>query len=264
MAALAIVATVLAFFCDRVIDDFVRLHERSQWKALAWFMTRYADWPFLILYAGLFFLAGALWKRPRWKNLAIAMALGCFVAGVPVTVVRSLTGRTRPNSTAPQGWYGVRHDSRWLIGKAEFNSFPSGHVGAGVGFAMPLILGTRRGKIAGISFCVLLAWARVFTGYHHFSDVVAAAIAGIAGGWLVWRWVMPRLAAPRLTRTALGLEGGFREAADFFRTESQGKETRGIERLPLAGTIQLKAKRLRRRFLRKARSEPRAYPIADL
>lgn len=156
-------------------------------------MTRYADWPFLVLYALLFFIAGVFWKNRRWKSLASAMIVTCFVTGVTATAIRFLTGRTRPHDTIPQGWYGVRKDSHWIIGKADFASFPSGHVGAAVGFVMPMILYTRRGKVPAVVFCVLLAWARVFTGYHHVSDVTVAAVLGIAGGIYTSRRLLPGL-----------------------------------------------------------------------
>jgi prolyl oligopeptidase len=38
------------------------------------------------------------------------------LAGMAVNASRLTTGRTRPRATAEQGWYGTRHDGKWLIG----------------------------------------------------------------------------------------------------------------------------------------------------
>src|SRR5262249_19659807 len=99
------VLLALAFVCDHGVDDFFHAQRlaHSDWKALSQFMTRFGDWPFLILYAVVFFIAGVVWKSRRWKTLAIAMALACFLSGVTATTIRSVTGRTRPSATAPQG-----------------------------------------------------------------------------------------------------------------------------------------------------------------
>jgi hypothetical protein len=70
---------------------------------------------------------------------------------------------------------------------------------------MPFILvGVRRrrgvGVVPSILFCCLMAWARMFSGSHHLSDVMVAAIIGAAGGYCVWRWVIPRYIEPLLSR----------------------------------------------------------------
>ncbi len=135
--------------------------------------------------------------------IAVAMVLACLVSGMTATAIRSVTGRTRPSAAVPQGWYGVRNGSHWLVGDHDFNSFPSGHVGAAVGFIVPLVLFASRGRIVAILLCGLLAWARMFAGAHHLSDVMVASIIGIAGGYYVSKWVLPRYVEPFLTERSV-------------------------------------------------------------
>lgn len=167
----------------------MRFHSDSAWKPLAIFISRYADWPFLILYAVLIFASAFLFANNRLMTVALAMGISCGICGTTATVIRSLSGRTRPSAHEAQGWYGAFHDSQCLIGNHDFNSFPSGHVGAVVGFAIPLLLGTRRGRFPAVALSLAVAWSRLFLRCHHFSDVVVAAIIGVGGGICIWLWI---------------------------------------------------------------------------
>ena len=192
LALLAALVLVAAFLVDVRVDAWVRTQNNSPWKPLAWFVTHYADWPYLMLCASIFWGLGRRRKRPDWQKLALTMALSCTLSGGSATLVRSVTGRTRPNSPVTQGWYGLRQGGHWVFGQSQFQSFPSGHVGAAVGFVMPLVLWTRRARWLGIAFGLLMVWSRVFTGYHHPSDTMASLCLGIVIGSLVCR----RLSSP--------------------------------------------------------------------
>jgi membrane-associated phospholipid phosphatase len=156
---------------------------------LAIFISRYGDWPFLILYALLIFVSAFAFANNRLMTVALAMGISCGICGTIATVIRALSGRTRPSAHEAQGWYGAFHNSHCLIGNHDFNSFPSGHVGAVVGFAVPLLLGTRRGRFPALTLSLAVAWSRLFLRCHHFSDVVVAAIIGVIGGILIWLWI---------------------------------------------------------------------------
>ena len=189
LALLGVVVLAAAFLADTRVDAWVRTRHDSPWKPLAWFVTHYADWPYLMLIAAFFWGLGRWRKRPDWQKLALTMALSCTLAGGSATLVRSVTGRTRPNSEITQGWYGLRQGGRWVFGQSQFQSFPSGHVGAAIGFIMPLVLWTRRARWLGIAFGLLMIWSRIFTGYHHPSDTMASLCLGIVIGWWVCRWL---------------------------------------------------------------------------
>ncbi|MFT4110620.1 phosphatase PAP2 family protein [Propionicimonas sp.] len=78
------------------------------------------------------------------------------------------------------------------------SSFPSGHLGATVAL-MVVYARLARGvhsptlrALAGSGCLVwpsLLAWARVHTGMHYPSDVLAGAVNGVAAGLLAWNYL---------------------------------------------------------------------------
>lgn len=189
IAGLVLSLVTIAFLCDNAVDRLMLFHPNSPWRPLAVFISRFADWPFLILYAVLIFASAFVFANNRLMSVALAMGISCGICGTTATVIRSVTGRTRPSAHEVQGWYGVCHNSQCLIGNHDFNSFPSGHVGAVVGFAIPLLLGTRRGRFPAVTLSLAVAWSRLFLRCHHFSDVVVAAIIGVVGGICIWLWI---------------------------------------------------------------------------
>jgi len=200
---LAVVLLALAFLADRFVDALPRAHSSSNFLwIVAHNISKFGDWPFLLLAGVAVWAGGRFSRRSALAKLGLALALSSCLAGLAATTIRSVTGRTRPSATVAQGWYGIRHDSQWLVGKYDYNSFPSGHTGAMAGFVVPLFLGTRRGKIPAILLLLAMGWSRVFLGAHHMSDVVAAALIGVAIGVLTWRRIVPKLTgSPALTGT---------------------------------------------------------------
>jgi membrane-associated phospholipid phosphatase len=156
-------------------------------------VSKYGDLGYLLLVALIIFVLGGIFRHRMATKLAIALVLSSCLAGVVTTTIRSVTGRTRPSANVAQGWYGIRHDSRWLVGKYQFNSFPSGHTGCAVGFAIPLFLGFRRGRILAVVFAAAVGWSRIYLGCHHLSDVIVAALIGIVVGLYAWHRLLPKL-----------------------------------------------------------------------
>ncbi|MCA1659313.1 MAG: phosphatase PAP2 family protein, partial [Verrucomicrobiaceae bacterium] len=98
--------------------------------------------------------------------------------------------RTRPYVAVPQGFYGVRSGSEWLITKHAYNSFPSGHTAAVTGFLVPLVLWQRRFLSAALPIICLVGAARVYVSAHHLSDVIAgAALGGLIALSVSRRWL---------------------------------------------------------------------------
>jgi membrane-associated phospholipid phosphatase len=125
------------------------------------------------------------WRTRRWwfaviPAIAISLQASIFVAATLVT------GRPRPD---------VPH----LDPAPPTSSYPSGHVGATMAlYASFVIMATsiertwlRRTVIGVCSLIpVLVAYARLYRGMHHLSDVVVGAVngllcAGLAAGCLV-------------------------------------------------------------------------------
>ncbi len=111
-------------------------------------------------------------------RMICVMMIAASLAGLSADLLRGLTGRTRPYAQVPQGFYGVRSGSEWLITRHAYNSFPSGHTATIAGFAVPLLLWRRRLAWLVVPVISLVAAARVYLGAHHLTDILAGALLG--------------------------------------------------------------------------------------
>jgi membrane-associated phospholipid phosphatase len=109
--------------------------------------------------------------------------------------LRVLVGRTRPELHGPhgvaQGFYGVWHDGHWIIGKAAFSAFPSGHASLAVGLAAAAWLVHRGWGTVAVIFALAVMWSRVALQWHHLSDVLASAVLAIPLAWLLKKHFKP-------------------------------------------------------------------------
>jgi len=87
-----------------------------------------------------------------------------------------------------------------LIANPADYSFPSGHTLSSVIGATGLTKTNRRFGYAAIPLAALIAFSRLYLYVHFPSDVLAAAVLGVALGELVWRCggkLLERWHAPR-------------------------------------------------------------------
>jgi membrane-associated phospholipid phosphatase len=191
LAALLIVAS---FLIDKPVEQGVRAANGGHWchSPLAAAVSRYGDWPELMLLGGAGYLLARRARNVKWQRLLLSAMIASTLAGMAVNASRLTTGRTRPRAEAAQGWYGPHHDGRWLIGKADFNSFPSGHTATAVGFAGVLLFGAPAWGSIAVAIAGLIAYSRLLLGAHHPSDVVAATIVALAVAWAVWEFLGKR------------------------------------------------------------------------
>jgi len=196
MALLLAAALVITggFLLDAPVEKAVRAANGGRWShdRLAADVSRYGDWPELMLAGGLGYLLARRVGSVKWQRLLLSAMIASTLAGAVVNVSRLTTGRTRPRAEAAQGWYGPRHDGSWLIGRADFNSFPSGHTATAVGFAGVLLFGAPAwGALAALA-AMGIALSRVLLGAHHPSDVLTAAVLSLAVAWAVWEFLGKR------------------------------------------------------------------------
>jgi undecaprenyl-diphosphatase len=121
--------------------------------------------------------------RTRNARLAGVPALALVVESATYLAAGALVARGRPD---------VPHLDR----EQPTSSFPSGHQGATVALmaSYALLAGrlcspaARRAiGAACLAGPAVLAWARVHTGMHYPSDVVAGTLNGLVAGALAWR-----------------------------------------------------------------------------
>jgi membrane-associated phospholipid phosphatase len=192
MAALLLMVAGFAAW-DQPALTAVRDGYGREWKSVARALSRYGDFPFL-LGGGLLVLWFTL-RRPRreWTRIVTAMLLAGVVAGMASNVMKLGTGRVRPRVDEVQhGWYGPRHEGRWVTLQHAFQGFPSSHAACAFGFFYPLFLSRRGWGTFGLLAAVAISWSRVQLNAHHFSDVAAGAFLGFVAGWIVWRWIVER------------------------------------------------------------------------
>jgi membrane-associated phospholipid phosphatase len=197
--ALLIVAAIAAvggsFLLDAPVEHRVLEMNGGHWSRVPWvtMTSRYGDWPELMLLGGLGLLAARWFGSVKWQRLLLSAMIASTLSGMAVNASRLTTGRTRPRAEATQGWYGPRHDGRWLVGRADFNSFPSGHTATAAGFAGVLLFGAPAWGIPAVIAAAGIAISRILLGAHHPSDIVTASVISLAVAWMVWKFLGSKL-----------------------------------------------------------------------
>jgi membrane-associated phospholipid phosphatase len=175
-----------SFFWDSAVIEWVNTHDWEPLKKLAGFLSRWGDWPELMLYGGIGL--GWAWttrNRDLFKIL-LCMMFASTVAGAVVNSIRLTSGRARPNNTeATYEWNGLWRDGEFLLSKNKYHSFPSGHSGAAFAFfGLPLFADRRNWWL--VLMAAGIAWSRIYLNVHHLSDVLVGAFIGIFVAAIVW------------------------------------------------------------------------------
>ena len=194
LAVVAVLLTALGFaLWDQPVLEAIRAGACQSWVETARFLSRYGDFPFLLA-AGVVALGISLRLRAKaWSRIFTAMILAGILAGLASNVTKLATGRVRPRvEDTEHGWYGLKHEDRWVSVRHDFQSFPSSHAACAFGFFFPLFLSRRAIGTAGLLAAAAIAWSRVQLNAHHISDIAAGALLGVVAGWLVWRWIVVR------------------------------------------------------------------------
>jgi membrane-associated phospholipid phosphatase len=199
-ASIATLFVVVAamFYVDAAATDWA-LH-RPSWVRNAfeeitnlglsgWFL-----FPFGFVILGLAALTTPALPRSTQAVLtALAARFGfLFLAiGVPglfVTIVKRLIGRARP--------YVGGHDDPFaympFIWRPEYASMPSGHATTSVAAAIAIGAIWPRTRWVMWLYALTIMVSRVVVMAHHPSDVIAGALVGAVGAFLVRRWFAAR------------------------------------------------------------------------
>lgn len=191
---LGLVLIVGAFYLDRPVQYMVLQSNQGHWShdPSAAALSKYGDWPELMIAGGIAYFLVRRLRNVRWQRILLSAMIASTLSGMAVNASRLTTGRTRPRASVEQGWYGPYHNGRWLIGRADFNSFPSGHTATAVGFAGVLLFAAPAWGVPAMALALVIAASRILLGAHHCSDVVAAAVVSLAIAWLTWEFLGKR------------------------------------------------------------------------
>ena len=197
LGLLAGVSVSASFFFDAPVEGWVAAHRHPAWEGVAKAISRYGAWHWLMGFALLGLAISWLRRLPEWIRILAAMMIASSIAGLSADCIRGITGRTRPNAEVPQGWYGLRHDSAWLVGRHAYNAFPSGHTAAATAFATVLWFACRKRGTLLLLGAAAIAASRIYLGDHHFSDVITGALLGVGVGTWVWFRLMDKVCSGR-------------------------------------------------------------------
>ncbi len=109
----------------------------------------------------------------QWKQIAWGLLIGIALTAIVVLVIKFSVRRSRP-----AGEWGQ------IYRKTDPHSFPSGHAARAAMLAvLGLALGPAWFGILLLVWAPLVGLARVATGLHFVSDVLAGWLLGILMGW---------------------------------------------------------------------------------
>lgn len=185
----------LAFWFDAAVVDWIARHQSRGAREFMRSVSRWGDWPSHII-VGIVCAAIAYARdKQRWFRVFLAMILACAIAGLAVRVIKVAAGRSRPSVQVDVGWNGPRLSSK-------YHAFPSGHTAASTAFFATLAFFSWRAGAALAVIPLLIALSRMYLRAHHLSDVVCAALIGVAVALAISRSAfLTRTATPAETRT---------------------------------------------------------------
>jgi len=169
---IGLILILAAFAVDDAVTFPLQLHSKGWAHSVAAALSKYGDWPPLLL-VGLV-IAAILFLKKRFEasRLVVVVLIAGMITGFSSTIIRTATGRTRPSTTnVPQGFYGFQlSPKKWH----DYGSFPSGHTATTAGLAVAAWMVRRRYGIAFTILMLAVGWSRIALSCHHFSDVIAS------------------------------------------------------------------------------------------
>lgn len=189
----ALLLVIGAFSIDAPVRRAVISIQGPSWNAsptkkIVAAVSRYGDWPELMLLGGLGFFAARRLRSQQWQKIFLCAMLASTIAGGLANTLRLTTGRTRPR-VIEQHWYGPYHAGKWTIGNAEWNSFPSGHTATAIAFAAVILFANPCWGVVAMIFAVSVAASRLLLGAHHPSDLLVATFLALGIALFLWNQV---------------------------------------------------------------------------
>ena len=136
---------------------------------------------------------GLLWWRTRQWWVAAIPAVAIALQATVFVIATAVVARPRPH---------VPH----LDPAPPTSSYPSGHVGASTALYLSFALLAQRIRPPALrrtvtTLCLLIpllvAWARLYRGMHHLSDILVGAANGVACALLAWAYLRRKDASHR-------------------------------------------------------------------
>jgi membrane-associated phospholipid phosphatase len=161
---------------DASLSQRLRLEpgKRFLWQITVFFAHSGDSW-FWLAGLGLVWLASWPLNNPFWRTVSALMAVGVVGLAVVVLGIKFMVKRQRP----PGEWGAIYRNT-------DPHSFPSGH--AARAFMLAVIamgMGPAWFGLILLIWAPLVCLARVATGVHYISDVIAGMLLGALAGWVL-------------------------------------------------------------------------------
>jgi membrane-associated phospholipid phosphatase len=150
-----------------------------------------ADWvlyPAAFLFALTGLLALAMRSRPKPYRALVQMTqlyafifLGVAIPGLVANLIKRIIGRGRPEVFDSTGSFSFEH----FLNDWTYQSFVSGHSATIFAVAFVVSFLSPRWFWPAIVVAVLVAISRVIVGAHYPTDIIAGAIVGTIGAYVV-------------------------------------------------------------------------------
>jgi membrane-associated phospholipid phosphatase len=149
-------------------------------------------------------VVGLVWWRTKQWWYAVVPGIAISLQATVFVIAAHVVGRARPTVER-------------LDPTPPTSSFPSGHVGAST--ALYLALGLMATRIdnpivrrLAIAWCVLapalVAWARLYRGAHHVTDIAFGILNGLVCAVLAWLYLRRRSASSEDAAEVEGVTAG--------------------------------------------------------
>jgi membrane-associated phospholipid phosphatase len=196
--ATLVIVVVSMFVLDVAASNWAN-HEPQWFRSLFETITDFglSGWFLIPFGAGIVCLAAmispALSYMSRGVLLALAARFGFLFLAIAVpglfgTVVKRLIGRARPYVGGLDNPF-LYHPFVW---RPEYASLPSGHSTTAVAAAVAIGAVWPRTRPVMWVYAIAIMASRVFVIAHHPSDVIAGALTGAVGAFLLRRWFAAR------------------------------------------------------------------------
>ncbi|MEP7067176.1 MAG: phosphatase PAP2 family protein [Gemmatimonadota bacterium] len=188
---IAIAVVALSLLADGWVSEHVRYGHvyDTDWGRM---LRNFGYLPFWF-FAALALALNDRESREWWRRGAL-LAAAPTAAGIFGELLKITVRRLRPPDDGSA--YHFRPFSDHPLSSRGFG-FPSSHAIVAFGAAAILARMFPRARAVWYAAAVGCAVSRLLAHAHFFSDVVAAGAAGIGVSALLWRYVTPRVEAPR-------------------------------------------------------------------
>ncbi len=190
---IAAVVVGLSFLFDDAVIAFVNARKTPAVSTFGAMGSLYGQLGWLLLPCAITAIVAWFRRDGGLLRIVCIMVIAASLAGLGANVIRTATGRTRPNAPERQGWYGPRAQGTWIFSKYSYSAFPSAHAAAAMGLIAPLLLMRKRAGWLLLPVPAAIAAARICAGAHHLSDVLAGALLGFAVACWVQQKIAPRI-----------------------------------------------------------------------